>query len=245
MPGPGWSLEQRLQLRRQARRAAGHGSGCWAGRSRRRSARPRGCRAGPGCRPACACRRSRSAPAAAHRDAGRAGAAAGDSRAGSHGPIRRRNAPRRSRTGRCRLPAAAARNPRSSPARARHRAGRAGHRAAHRGSRAGPRWRWSARRREMPKPSALRTWSCISAISGEMTIAGPVPRQRRQLVAQRLARPGRHHRQRVQPADGALDHLPPARRENGKSRNGRGEVDARSVTVAPIDAHWSSRKLAQ
>ena len=49
----------------------------------------------------------------------------------------------------------------------------------------------------MPNASAARIWSCISAISGEMTSAVPAPRQRRHLVAERLARAGRHHRERV------------------------------------------------
>jgi hypothetical protein len=59
----------------------------------------------------------------------------------------------------------------------------------------------------MPNASALRIWSCISAISGEMTSAGAVAGQRRQLVAQRLARAGRHHRQRVLAAMDPADHL--------------------------------------
>ena len=58
----------------------------------------------------------------------------------------------------------------------------------------------------MPIASALRIWSCISAISGEMTSA--VRRgQRRQLVAERLARARRHHRERVLAGDHAPDHL--------------------------------------
>ena len=80
-------------------------------------------------------------------------------------------------------------SPRSSPARARRRAGR----ARRRGSAAivclavarRPR---SARRRGSRSPRRERIWSCISAISGEMTSAVPVARQRRQLVAERLAR---------------------------------------------------------
>ena len=36
---------------------------------------------------------------------------------------------------------------------------------------------------------------------------GPAPRQRRQLVAERLARPGRHHRQRMLARHHPLDHL--------------------------------------
>ena len=59
----------------------------------------------------------------------------------------------------------------------------------------------------MPNASAARIWSCISAISGEITSAVPSRRQRRHLVAERLARAGRHHRQRVLPGHDAADHL--------------------------------------
>ena len=41
-----------------------------------------------------------------------------------------------------------------------------------------------------------------------MTSAGPRPRQRGQLVAERLARAGRHHGKRVLAAKDAVDDLP-------------------------------------
>ena len=55
--------------------------------------------------------------------------------------------------------------------------------------------------------SAERIWSCISAISGEMTSAVPSRASAGKLVAERLARPGRHHRQRVLAGDHPVDHL--------------------------------------
>ena len=58
-------------------------------------------------------------------------------------------------------------------------------------------------------PSALRasTWSCISAMSGEMTTPTPGRTSAGNLVAQRLAAAGRHEHQRVAAADDVIDDL--------------------------------------
>ena len=68
---------------------------------------------------------------------------------------------------------------------------------------------WVELRKPARTPSArsASTWSCISAISGEMTTPVPRPDQRRDLVAQRLAAAGRHQHQRVAAADDVLDDL--------------------------------------
>ena len=59
-----------------------------------------------------------------------------------------------------------------------------------------------------PSARSASTWSCISAISGEIDDAGARPDQRRDLVAQRLAAAGRHEHERVAAADDVLDDLP-------------------------------------
>ena len=62
----------------------------------------------------------------------------------------------------------------------------------------------------MPLSCSSRTWSCISAISGEITMQTPGLQQRRQLEAQRLAAAGRHDREHVAAAqDVAHDLLLP------------------------------------
>ena len=68
----------------------------------------------------------------------------------------------------------------------------------------------------MPNASAARIWSCISAISGEMTRPS-LARQRRHLVAERLARAGRHHRERVAAGHDPADHLGLDAAEVGKA----------------------------
>ena len=50
-----------------------------------------------------------------------------------------------------------------------------------------------------PSSRSLSHWSFIRAISGETTTVVPGQQQGRQLVAERLARAGRHHRQRSAP----------------------------------------------
>ena len=54
---------------------------------------------------------------------------------------------------------------------------------------------------------SLSTWSFISAIRGERTRVGCGPQHRRQLVGERLARAGRHQRERVAALDGRADDL--------------------------------------
>ena len=61
--------------------------------------------------------------------------------------------------------------------------------------------------RECRSRSALRIWSCISAISGEIDQRRAFAGKRRQLIAKRLARAGRHHRERVLARQHAVDHL--------------------------------------
>ena len=55
---------------------------------------------------------------------------------------------------------------------------------------------------------SLAAWSSISAISGRDHQRRSAQRNRRQLVAERLAEAGRHHQQQVAPRDGrAADRL--------------------------------------
>ena len=215
MPAPGCVGQQLLAAARRCRRAGGRDSGCWAGRSRRRSARPRECRAGRGCRRGCARRRSRSAPGAARRDGRRASglqlAIVGAEVVAPFADAMRlvdRDQRQRAR-GR---PAGGSR--RSSRARARRRAGRARRRGTAAIGRSRSLSAEVSEAARMPIASAARIWSCISAISGEMTSAVPVARQRRQLVAERLARAGRHHRQRVLARPSPGRRPAPARRGN-------------------------------
>ena len=56
-----------------------------------------------------------------------------------------------------------------------------------------------------PSCSSASTWSCISAISGETTMAVPGAQQRRHLVAQRLAAAGGHQHQAVAAGEDLLD----------------------------------------
>ena len=143
------------------------------------------------------------------RASARAARTASGSRAGSRAPTATRSAPRRWRTARsCRGPAGAAWTRRSAvpvpgragPGRPRRSRPRPG------GARAGS---WVELRNPARTPSArsASTWSCISAISGEIDHAGAGPHQRGDLVAQRLAAAGGHQHQRVAAADQVLDHI--------------------------------------
>ena len=71
---------------------------------------------------------------------------------------------------------------------------------------------------------------------------GAVPRQRRQLVAERLARPGRHHRQRVLPGDRPIDHRLLHAAEVGKAETVVEEL-MHAGHRRSIDWPWPTRKL--
>ena len=76
-----------------------------------------------------------------------------------------------------------------------------------------------------PASCSAPTWSCISAISGDTTTVTPLPgalaRDRRDLVAQRLAAAGGHQHQRVAAADHVVDDRRPAGRGRPRSRTPR------------------------
>ena len=57
----------------------------------------------------------------------------------------------------------------------------------------------------MPWRTRASIWSFISAISGETTTRDAVEQQRRELVAEALAGPGREHRERGAPGEQRLD----------------------------------------
>ena len=69
--------------------------------------------------------------------------------------------------------------------------------------------RWVELRNPARTPNASRavTWSCINAISGEMTTPDTGSYQRRDLVAQRLPAAGRHEDERVATVDDVADDL--------------------------------------
>ncbi len=69
-----------------------------------------------------------------------------------------------------------------------------------------------------PASTSALTWSCISAISGDTTIAVPCAQQRGDLVAQRLAAAGGHQHQGVAARGDVFDDLPAARRGRRGSR---------------------------
>ena len=160
---------------RRCRRAGGHGSGCWAGRSPATispsSGMPSWARMSA---------RVRASAVAVSASRGTSGCvveqrpAAADNRAGSRAPIRSRNALRRWRSAPAALRRAGAGSPRSSPAPARRKADRA-RRARNRSmvALAVAVGRGQRRRADAERIGAMRIWSCISAISGEMTSAVP------------------------------------------------------------------------
>ncbi len=89
----------------------------------------------------------------------------------------------------------------------------------------------------------LRTWSCISAISGRnddrRSRAGPAPG-----AGSTATCPPRSASPRACDAPPWRARRPvPARRGSGKSRTGHGEADAGSVTAAPIAVAGPTRKL--
>ena len=119
--------QQRRAAAGAARSSARCGTGCWAGRSWRRSAGRRSARAASAISRVGGARwRWRSARCAARRASARAASTAPGSRAGSRGPTATRSAPRRWRTARsCRGRAARRVDSHAAAARARGRAGRA------------------------------------------------------------------------------------------------------------------------
>ena len=170
-----------MRLQPVGRAGASHWpSGAWrgTGSAGRKSARKRaaGVRtAARRCRRASARRRWRSPRSSARRRAPRRPRAGAYIRGGNHGPIARRNGPRRWRTGRSWRSAATPSCRRAPAARARHRAGAASDRAR----RSTMRWRSSASDAEFsaaadtPSSRNCATWSRISAISGETTSVRP------------------------------------------------------------------------
>ena len=142
------------------------------------------------------------------RASARAASTARGSRAGSRGPTGTRSAPRRWRTGRS-VPRSSSRvgRARCAAAPAPGRAGRARRRRTRPRPRGGSSASWVELRKPARTPSAASasTWSCISAISGEITTPVPGADQRRDLVAQRLAAAGRHQHQGVAAGDDVVD----------------------------------------
>ena len=187
------------------------GTGCWAGRSSRRSAGRRADRAAVAISGAGgAWSRWRSARSAAPPASARGASTAPGSRGGSRGPTGRRSAPRRWRTARsCPGPAAASVG--STP----QRSGRQVEQVQLAGEEG----------RLDPRAAASR--SCVELRKPARTPSGGQrvdlvlhqrdqrrddhpdarPDQRRDLVAQRLAAAGRHQHQRVAAADDVVDDL--------------------------------------
>ena len=172
-------VRKRSSCARRAALRARPCSGCWAGRSRRRTlgrspSRSRSTISAPGRRVGGGGQRqARHAREALVQHRELAG-----SRGGSRGPIARRSAPRRWRTGASVAAAPAARgSPAPSAARARRRAGRARRSRIARSTRrrrANVQRRVERRRRARRAARSASTWSCISAISGETTTRQPV-----------------------------------------------------------------------
>ena len=118
--------------------------------------------------------------------------------------------------------------------RRRMRAQRAG---ASRRRRASRRGTWP----RTPRASSACTWSCISAISGEMTSVVPGSSARRQLVDQALAAAGRRDQQQAPVLEQRLDRLALAGPERRRSRAARGAVEVehrshRRIIPAGVDA---------
>ena len=153
---------------------------------------------------------SRSARSAARPASARAARTVRGSRAGSRAPTGPRSAPRRWRTARSGRGRAAAPPIRPAAAPAPGTAGPARPPGTPSRPAAARPASWVELRNPARTPSAVSasTWSCISAMSGEMTTPVPVPDQRGDLVAQRLAAAGRHEHERVAAAGDVVDDLP-------------------------------------